>query len=188
MAEQALVLTEKRRDIALSLVEAINSKHQEGLECDEALRECVERKLRVTVECGLLIQEARDVFKSRFDDLVGRFLGFSPLALRSYVRIAQRKRPLPDFKSKWVSVREAAEPTSLIPLRDGHGPQRLIPPNFFSASTKVLMNFLAGFRKHAAAHPLDEWSLDSLEQFAAQLKPIVDIYAQVQKRVAASRK
>ena len=148
----------------------------------------VERKLRVTIETGLLIRQAQDALGHKFEALVGRFLGFGQHALRSYVVISKKAKPLPDFKAKWYSLRDAAEATDLIPVRDGHGKQNLHAPNFFTVSTKAIMGLVASYRKHVSAHPLDSWDPDTLEQFAVQLKPIVDIYAQTQKRVAAMRK
>lgn len=188
-AALALVTAEKR-ELAQTLVDAINAKHREHIANDHVLMDAVDRKLRLCREVGQLLQEAQATFRNRFDELVGNFLGFNQRALRSYVVIAKRepKALQRDFKSKWQALREAAEPSELIRVGDGHGAQRLHAPNFFSVASKQLMSLIAGFRKYTAARPLHDWNEETLEQFAAELRPVVNIYGECQKRLAALRR
>lgn len=183
-------MPQRTQDVRQSLIDAIAAKHLEHVENDGVLTEAVDRKLRLCREVGQLLQEAQATFRNRFDELVGRFLPFNQRALRSYTVIAKRapKALEREFKSKWQALREAAESTQLIPVRDGHGQQRLHAPNFFSVASKQLMSIIGAYRKYEAARPLDEWSEETVEQFAAELRPIVNIYSECQKRLAAKRR
>lgn len=174
----------RTRELAKSFVTEINQRHQEGLECDQQLRDIVARKFEVTAATAALIIEAQETLKGRFDQLVARYLNFGPPQLRGYTRIVHRARPSKDFRSKWKSIGAFGQPTGLVPIPDGHGKQVLRPPNFFSLAERLLLNLLSAWEKHVTRDPLTQWDIDALEQCAEQLKRIVDVYSQIRREIA----
>src|SRR4051812_28403170 len=117
--EDSLALvTQQRRDLAAAMVTAINEAHERAVKASHDVEGATDRLHEATREVGTLILEAQQTFgQNRFQQLIGRFLGFHELALRSYVVIASRKsQASTDFKSKWQSLRDAAaRPVGLIP-------------------------------------------------------------------------
>lgn len=64
--------------------------------------------------------------------------------------------------------------TGLLPFADGHGPQHLHSPNFFSVLAKQMVAFRSEFKKQLTRSPIEQWEHTTLEQFVAQVEPYVE--------------
>lgn len=84
---------------------------------------------------------------------------------------------------------EVCMTTGYLPFADGHGPQQLHSPNFFSVISKHLVSFRSEWKKHISRSPIEAWDKPSLEQFVYQLEPALDeinaIYASAKARLFA---
>lgn len=100
-----------------------------------------------------------------------------------------RKHPEPvtDATRAIRMLDEIRMTTGLLPFTDGHGPQQLHSPNFFSVISKQLVAFRSEWKKQIARSPIEQWAPTALEQFVYQLEPAIqelnDIYDAAKKRL-----
>ena len=179
-------LPEQKRTLADSLVSEIAHKHELGLQLDDKIRKSVKEKIALTIEVGQLLEEAKASFSSaQFAAIIAK-LGFSQLCLRGYIKIASRACRKQDFRSNWKSLSQfeaAARTTGLIPVTTKSG-EKLHAPNFFALASRQLLSLLSGWKKHITNYPIKDWSEDELGSFALEVKPIVDIHAQLHRELA----
>lgn len=102
-----------------------------------------------------------------------------------------RKHPEPvtDATRAIRMLDEIRMTTGLLPFSDGHGPQQLHQPNFFSSLAKKLTDIRATCKRHITASPVDKWDNTTCEQFVHQLEPAINeinaIYTSAKARLFA---
>jgi hypothetical protein len=172
-------------ELAVSLRDEIIQRHREGIALDHLLRDTLLKKLECTRATGILLEEAHEQFHGHRWHEFETSLPFDSKALRAYIRFARRHPgPVTDVLAAMRCAKESAMLTGLLPWPNGHGPETLHKPNFFSRVTNTLQDIAAEWRKFVDRKPLSNWPDKTKEQFLSSLKPLLQIY----KEVAATLK
>jgi len=165
------------RELALTLRDEITRKHHEGIALDQQLRDTLLRKLECTRETGILLDEAQDQIRG---DAWREFTGSLPFdskAMSEYLKFARKhSEPVTEVAQAMRCAFDAALTTGLLPFADGHGPQKLHAPNFFSKLTVAVQQIAAGWRRFANRYPVDQWRDEQKEQFCESLRPILAMH------------
>jgi len=167
-------------ELSVALLDEITAKHQQGIALDQQLREILLRKLEVTRECGILLDESQHEFKGeRWKEFADK-LPFDSNALRMYIKFA-RKHPEPvnDISQAMRCAAQAALTTGLLQFPNGQRPEKIHEPNFFSRVTIAIQSLAVEWKKYSNRHPLKTWPDETKTQFLETLKPIALIYHEV---------
>jgi hypothetical protein len=172
-------------ELAATLRDEITRKHELGIALDQQLRETLLRKLECTRETGILLAEAQDQFKGERWTQFASELPIDGSAVKAYLRFARRHPdPVTEIATAMRCATQAAMLTGLLPWPNGHGPETLHTPNFFSRVTNTLQDIAAEWRKFVDRKPLSNWSDETKQQFLSSLKPVI----QIAREVASSLK
>jgi len=177
-----------RRDLALTFRAEIGKKLQEAEQADQDFKASLLSKLESTRRAGLALDAAQhDLTQQEFRALVGE-LGLSRSAVSSYLSFASRhSEPITDLKLAMRLAAQAALASGLLPAPEGHGPQVLHKPNFFSRLTVVTQDIASEFVKYCNRRPLDTWPVELREQFVETLRPILSMCKKVQLSLAKDK-
>lgn len=160
----------------------INAKWREARELADKSEGAAVLSFNALREVGILLGP-------RWRDIQGE-LEFGEKSIQMCLTFA-RKHPEP-VTCATRAIRmldEIRMTTGLLPFSDGHGPQQLHQPNFFSVVSKQFTAFRGEWRRHIARSPIDKWDQPSLEQFVNQLEPAINeingIYAAAKAKLFA---
>jgi len=168
-------------ELAVSLRDEISQRHLEGIALDQQLRETLLRKLECTREVGILLEEAHEQLRGDSWHEFETSLPFDSKSLKAYVRFsrAHADGPIVDIGKAMRAAHQAALATGLLQFPNGHGPEKLHTPNFFSRVTSTLQDIASEWRKYVDRKPLSIWPDDLKEQFCSSLRPGLQIYREV---------
>ena len=172
-----------RGPIIQSFRTQILERHEAARRADLVLRDQICANLEQKRQTGLLIQQAKGSLREfEFREVID-FL--SNRAVREYIRFSQHNTaPVAnDFQAAVHSIKTALRLTNALPFSN-RGPERLHAQNFFSAATSLIQNLCAQWAKFIRIHSLQNWRVEELESFAADLSPV----EQMIKVVAAELK
>ena len=181
-----------RRELALNFRIRIEELHKTSSAIDDEIRSALTRKLEVTNNAAQLVYAARKDLNEREFNLAVDFLPSD--AIESYLAIGRKYRCDPaetsDVAKSLKAVKTAMYLTGGISRPNGHGPQQLHAPNFFSTFTKGIMNLTSEWSKQLARNPIEGWAYPTLEQFVHQVQPWVEkvngIYKRAKDQLEAS--
>jgi hypothetical protein len=163
-----------RAEIVQTYRQQILERHEAGKKADEELKNALLNKIELTRQCGQLLNDAKgDLSEKEFHD-ASDFLGSDAVA--AYIRFARlNSEPITDLRAAIRSVDIAMMASGLIEFPH-RGPQQLHEPNFFSHAVRLLQFLLQDYRRYLHRRPLNEWPREQIEGFLSSLRPIIDLY------------
>ena len=164
-------------DLALNFRARIQELHQKSAAIDEKIRTALTEKLETTNAAAQLVYAARQDLRPDEFNLATDFL--STDAIASYLALGRKYQhaapeSVNDIAKSMKAVKNAMYLTGGIERPDGHGPQQLHAPNFFSTFTKGIMVLTSEWSKQLARNPIEGWAYPTLEQFVYQVQPWVE--------------
>jgi hypothetical protein len=188
------------QELQESTIDRINGSYASFCDCYKQSEQIQIEGANHAREVGILLSEfkskcAHGEFTQSFASFQGKLMPGNKFRF-SYehgslmMRIAAR---YPDtfttenFPERIRSLKDLLYATNQLQMPIGHGEQTLHQPNFFSFVAKYLTNFNAEWEKQLSRRPLEEWDQPEVEQFVAQLEPVVEnvngIYATAKARL-----
>jgi hypothetical protein len=149
-----------------SLATTINTKWKEARTLAGAAEDKAIDALNAIREVGILLGPRWKEIQSELE--------FGERSIQMCLSFA-RKHPDPvtDATRAIRMLDEIRMTTGLLAFADGHGPQQLHSPSFFSIVSKQMTSFRSEWKKQLARSPLEAWPHPSLEQFITQIEPAV---------------
>lgn len=166
------------KEVSLNVAQQANEKWRLARDAGvNAERESV-HALNLIREIGILLQPC-------WKEVQGQ-LEFGERSIQMCLTFA-RKHPEPviDPTRAIRMLDEIRMTTGLLPFTDGHGPQQLHAPNFFSVFAKQVVSFRSDFKKQLARSPIEQWDYPTLEQWVTQAEPWVNEINDIHSRAKA---
>lgn len=170
------------------LIESFRSSifeaHERSKLLDSELKKVLVDKLESIRSTGVLIQEAQAALGPRqFAQATGDILNNK--SVKEYLSFV-RRHPHPitekDLPSIMPDILVSLRITNALSFPDGHGPQALHSPSWMQTAAKLIMAFVAGYKKFVRLHPVSSWDRDTREQFIYSLKPLLAIHREVMSK------
>ena len=161
--------------LMVSYRSTIGEAHEKALAADKRVRESILSKIELTRQCGLQIAAAKGDLREREFAAVTDFL--SSNSIKSYLKFARANaEPITELSQALAAVAAALTLTGALPFPDGHGPQNLHEPNFFSKAVDLIQKLLGLYRHYLQRFPLKDWRPQHVESLAASLRPVAEAY------------
>jgi hypothetical protein len=168
--------------VAISYGEQIRQRHEAGQRADSDLRQAMLRKIEITRETGQLIADAKGDL--RHDEFTQATSFLDQRAIKSYLKFARSNpEPISDLERAIISIRAALQPSGALEFPDGHGPQNLHEPNFFSHAIGLIQRLLGIYRHYLRRCPLKCWRSEQLQSLIASLRPVADVYRDLNREL-----
>jgi len=169
--------------LALSYRAEILARHELSRKADRDLLQSGLNKTKIARQTGQLILAAQSNLSQTEFEFATDFL--TKKQVKGYVRYVKATNLVedPDTQQQLSFIMPAASAGAMLsggmPMPQGHGPQQLHEPAFFSWASRTVMQFKAAWAKFLGSKPLDSWTVHEAEQFAFQLRPILGVHKQV---------
>lgn len=169
-------------ELQSSLAEQINAKWHEARVCAQDVEHQTIAGFNALRECGILLGRGWKEIQGKLD--------LPEQSIQMCLTFARKHpEPVTDSSSAIRLLPEIRMTTGYLPFPDGHGPQQLHSPSFFSVIAKQMVAFRSEWRKQLSRSPLEQWEYPALEQFVYQLEPAVEelnaIYTNAKAQLAA---
>jgi hypothetical protein len=157
----------QRHELQSSLAEQINARWREAREFADNAQETAVQALNAIRDVGLLLPPDWRRLQGELD--------FGERSIQMCLSFARKHpEPVTDPTRAIRLLDDIRMATGLLPFSEGHGPQQLHSPNFFSVIAKQMVAFRSEWKKQLARSPLDQWEYSTLEQFVSQVEPMVE--------------